>query len=285
MAGGKHKGNHKKGSNQDIVKSELEARGMKPDMGSGKPVDFGKRPPVMNENSAQVAKKYGATMGVKSGGSSGSQPTSPMSKEKQSSVPGTKMERDQGHSWSSAEGWTKDGKGRDNNRSRNANSHHGSEPISGTLELRGCPKLRGKTTISIVGVGGKDSGTWYVKRVVHKGGKGKMFTTTAHVIRAGSGKGGTGGQPPMVMYTDIWNKGKVYMGPRKINQGASVTITRGDGYFRDFRVQERVQRQRGGGEPEKGKGKGLDIRSELKPIDVGPASSGGFAGNSVGGGT
>lgn len=275
MAGGQHRGNHKKGDNKQIIQSELEARGMKPDMGSGSSVDFGKRPPVMNENSWQVAKKYGSTMGSGGGGSGGSQPKSPMAGEKESSVPGTKMERDQGHSWPSAEGWTKDGKGRDNNRSSNANKHHGSEPITGTLELKGCPKLRAKTCIDIVGVGNKDSGTWYVKRAVHRGGKGKFFTTTATLIRGGSGKGGAGGETPVVMYTDIWNKGKVYMGPRKSNQGASLTITRGDEYFKDFRVQERVQRQRGGGEPKKGKGKGLDIRSELKPIEVGPGSSGG----------
>jgi hypothetical protein len=271
MAGGKHRGNHKKGTNTGIIESELKAVGLNPEIGAGKTTEH-KRPPVMNENSLQVMRKYGRILGPDSGGSQGKQPTSPLGGEKGTSVPGTKMERDQGHSWSSAEGLTKDGKGRDDHRGGNFHNSHASEPLTGELELRGHPKLRAKTVINMVGFGSKDSGTWYVKHVVHKGGKAKPFTTDATLVRGGTGKGGAGEDQPVVMYTDIWNKGRVYVGQRKTNQSASLTIERGEPYCIRFHVRERVQRHRGGGEPKKGKGRGLDIRNELKDFEEGPGS-------------
>ena len=154
-------------------------------------------------------------------------------------------------------------------------------PITATLKLRGFPTLRAKSNVTIVGVGSDNSGTYYVKKVKHEW-KGKGFISTAELTRGGTGKGGVGGQAPIVMYANIWKRGEMYVGARKSSGESQATFTYGtDQFWMGLKVKIKPQPARGGGEPKKGKGEGLLLKQRLKPTstsDGGSGSSGGITG-------
>jgi hypothetical protein len=279
MAGGKHRGKHKDGQSQEIIDREVQSLNMKVHGASGQGVSFKNNAYVMNENSLQTIYKMQRT--IKPEGSGGNE-NSPLKGEQQSSVPGTKMDRNDGNSWSSAEKVPENMDGLDENRGKNHNNHHGGEPITADLELKGYPRLKGKTIIEVTGVGSKASGSYYGKQVSHSWNDSNGLRTKAKLIRGGSGKGGAGGEPPVVMYADIWRKNMVYYGPRKISGGPSASFEFGKGdYVIDFKYKCKPQSQRGAGEPGKGKGRGIDLRDEAKAFEKKVQGSGGSGTNAA----
>lgn len=194
-----------------------------------------------------------------------SDPESPFSGEKTSDV--DKADRDDGWTFSSADKWPGSGKGgEDKNRAQNHQGNHGQEPITGTLELKGYPTLRAKASVRILGAGPAASGDYYVKKVKHSWKPQQGYKTTATLARGGAGQGGVGGSSPMVMYADIWKKGSMYFGPRKTDGEPQAIFTFGDGkHWIEFEYDLHPQPHRGGGEPGKGKGAGIDLRKLLKP--------------------
>ena len=259
MSGGKCKGNLGSGDPRDGLKAKLQDIGLKAKIqGQGQPT--GKTGP-MNENCAEYIHRVVATLrdgSQDSGG--GSDPSSPVASDegKEAKAPA------KGHQFSSHERNPTKGKGRDNNRSKNDHGKHGGEPITGTLELTGYPSLRAKGTVTILGVGSKASGTYYVKKCHHHWALGKGFTTKADLVRGGSGKGDAGSNPPMVGYSDIWNKGTIYLGPRKLDGESQGTFTYGQGQdTMSFKYKCAPQKNRHGAE-KAGEGHGIDPRARHK---------------------
>lgn len=265
MAGGKHKGNHGAGKDLELIRKDAEAHGMKI---ASEGVDSvqSKKGPVYNENSHQLSYRLGracAPGGSQSGGAGGQSPTNPLSKEKSGSVPGSAALRDKAQLFSSAERVPDDGEGRDKNRADNHSNQAQQSPVTAKLELKGYPTLRAKTTVAIMGVGPEASGTYYVQKCRHTWRPDQGYRTVADLIRGGAGQGGVGGDPPLVMYADIWNKGSMYLGPRKSNDSPQATFTFGEGrHVVSFEYRVAPQAQRHGGEPKDSVGQGIDLRKK-----------------------
>lgn len=275
MSGGSNKGNHSEGDDLRVMNKEAGARGLKVNA-QGVSGTSHKKPYVMNERSTEIAWKFGRNLkvdGYESGGVGAGEgnPSSPLGGEKDSSAEGTNMRRDKGHTHSSAEGFSQNAaKGRDENRSNNHGNSHGQEPVTADLDLRGFPTLRSKRNVKMVGYGEEDSGIYYVKKAHHSLKIGQGYRTKAHLIRGGTGKGGVGGKPPVVMYADIWKKGTLFLGPRQTQEDPDVTFSRHESkHVIGFKVHIKPQPHRGGGEPNKGEGEGIDLRNRAKPIKTG----------------
>ena len=124
-------------------------------------------------------------------------------------------------------------KGKDANREKNAENKAKSDPIKGKLHLVGHPGVRAKKGITIEGIGERFSGTYYVKQVIHSWDGGKGFLTEVDLAGKPGESGGGGGdkeKEPMVMYSDIYKKNHIYVGPRKSGE-SQETITFGDGKY------------------------------------------------------
>ena len=144
-------------------------------------------------------------------------------------------------------------------RARQANNGRDAagDPVTANLTVLGYPKLRAKKCIAVANVGQKYSGKWYAKNVKNAWRPGSGYRSVGLLIRGGVGKGEAGGAAPMVRYAEIEKKGKMYVGPRKLDGEVQATFTYGDGtYVFEFEPCVRPQTNRGGGE---GKGHVLDV--------------------------
>jgi hypothetical protein len=280
MSGGNNKGNQGKADDAKQLRKTIEANGMKMD-GNAKGENSGCKGSCYNESDKALAYRWANSMSaagqMEAGGGGAAGPTSPLSNESDSNMEGSDATRHGGHTHSSASRWSGDGKGggRDKNRGKNHDGQKGQEPVTGKLELRGFPTLRAKATVTILGVGPAASGTYYVKKVTHSWKENQGYKTVADLTRGGTGKGGVGGTSPMVMYSDIWKKGSMYVGPRKTNDSPQTTFTYGDGtHLINFEMHIKPQPQRGGGEPKKpSKGMGIDLRKKLEAYEESAGSS------------
>lgn len=106
---------------------------------------------------------------------------------------------------------------------KNVTNEASSISLRANAELIGVPMLQAKKGITFQNVGGKGNGEWYAKGVAHSWSVGGGYHTRVDMIRSG------GGDQPMVMYAEIYQKGKVYCGPRKIDSGSQGTFTFGQG--------------------------------------------------------
>lgn len=264
MSGGKHKGNHGGKDDLALLRKDGEAHGLKIVSGDGVKGAPNKKGSVYNENSYQLAQRCGKGCTASSGGGSGGKsPTNPLSKEKSGGVPGQDAKRDQAQCFSSAERVPEDGEGRDGNRADNHQNAAQQAPITARLVLRGFPSLRAKATVGVTGAGSKASGTYYVKKAVHNMQGQNGYLTTADLARGGSGEGGVGGSPPMVMYADIWQRGNIYLGPRKSNEEPQATFDiTNSRHVVSFEYKMAPQSQRHGGEDTDSKGEGIDLRKK-----------------------
>ena len=267
MSGGNNKGNQGKGDDKIQLKQTLKANSLEM-TGDTKGGDSGCKGSCYNESDKALAYRLGNGLsGSGGGGDAQPGPQSPLADEKSSPMEGAGVNRHDGFTSSTSGDWAGDGKGnadRAKNRQGNKSGQNSQAPITAQLKLRGFPTLRAKGNVTIVGVGQEHSGDYYVKKVRHEW-KGKGFITTADLIRGGTGKGGVGGSSPIVMYADIWNKGQMYVGPRKSNGESQATFHYGnDDHWMGFKVKVKPQPQRGGGEPKKGKGEGLLLKQRLK---------------------
>jgi hypothetical protein len=282
MSGGNNKGNQGKGDDKTQLKQNMKSSGLNMS-GDTKGADSGCKGACYNESDKALAYRWANSMSaagqMEAAGSGG--PTSPLAGEQSSDMEGSGVNRHDGHTTSNPGDWTGDGKGgkdRAKNRQGNKGGQDSQAPITATLKLRGFPTLRAKSNVTIVGIGGENSGTYYVKKVKHEW-KGKGFISTAELTRGGTGKGGVGGSSPIVMYANIWKRGEMYCGPRKTSGEAQATFTYGmDEHWMGLKVKIKPQKARGGGEPKKGKSEGLLLKQRMKPTstadDSGGASSG-----------
>ena len=268
-SGGNNKGNQGKMDDAKRLRQSLQDRGLHMD-GNVKGENSGCKGACYNESDRALAYRLGNSLSTEQeGGGGGSQdsPQNPLSNEKSSSSDGTGMQKDQGHTFSSASKWSGDGEGgkRDKNRGKNHGGQQNQDPITAKLELKGYPLLKAKTTVEIQGVGPAASGTYYVKKVTHTWKQGENYKTVAELSRGGTGGKGVGGTPPIVMYADIWKKGSVYVGARKTGDSPQTTFIFGEGkHVVSFEMTVKPQKNRGGGEPKKGgKGEGIDLRKKL----------------------
>jgi phage protein D len=247
LSGGKKKGVKGK-SDEDILGKAAKEEGVRLATEEFEGTKH-KKAYAMNENPRELAAKFARNgKSKKSGG--GTQPKSPFDKQ------------GPGYLFSSAERIPEDGEDRDRHRGTNHSNQHKNEPITGTLELKGYPTLRAKANVAILGVGPKASGTYYVKKAKHQWSVSTGFrTSNADLIRAGSGKGDAGTEPPIVMYADIWNKGEIYLGPRKMDGPPQATFVYGEGKdLIKFTYHLAPQLNRHAGEGSEGAG--IDLRDK-----------------------
>jgi len=264
MSGGKHKGNHGGEDDLGLIRKDGEAHGLQIGIGKGVKAIPNKKGSVFNENSYQLAQRCGKALRPGGGGGSGASPTNPLSKDGSGgSIPGKDAKRDQAQLYSSAERVPEEGEGRDANRGENHQNAAQQAPITAKLVLRGFPSLRAKTTVDIAGAGSKASGTYYVKKATHNMSGQSGYLTHADLVRGGSGPGSVGGDPPMVMYADIWERGKMYLGPRKTDDSPQATFDiRDSRHVVSFEYKVAPQSQRHGGEPKDSEGEGIDLREK-----------------------
>lgn len=266
LSGGNNKGNHGKKDDAELLRRILASRGLQM-KGDAKGEYDGGKGPLYNESDRAACYRLGNCLshsGQDGGG--GAPPESPIAGE-DSSIEGESPERDLGWSFSSAAKWPGKGKAgkRDKNRADNHSGRQGQDPITAKLELKGFPSLRAKANVTMQGVGSAASGTYYVKKATHSWRPEQGYRTSAELSRGGTGQGGVGGRPPMVMYADPWEKGSMYVGHRQTDGSSQATFTYGDGsHVISFEFTVRPQKDRGGGEHKKpGKGDGIDLRKRL----------------------
>lgn len=279
LSGGNNKGNQGKMDDAKRLRQSLSSRNLKMD-GNAKGENSGCKGSCYNESDRAMAYRIGNSLAAERGWEGGDQeqPENPLGNEQGASSSGSDMQKDGGHTFSSASRWAGDGKGgkRDENRSKNHGGQQNQDPITAKLDLKGYPLLKAKGTVTILGVGEASSGDYYVKKVTHKWKPGDGYKTEAELSRGGTGGKGVGGTPPMVMYADIWKKGTMYVGPRKTKEAPQTVFTFGEGkHLIGFEMTVKPQKNRGGGEPKKGgKGEGIDLRKKLSSYTEGVEGSG-----------
>jgi hypothetical protein len=287
LSGGNNKGNQGKMDDAKRLRQSLSSRNLKME-GNTKGENSGCKGSCYNESDRALAYRIGNSLAAENGWEGGDQeqPENPLSNEQGASSSGSDMQKDKGHTFSSASRWAGDGKGgkRDENRSGNHGGQQNQDPVTAKLELKGYPLLKAKGTVTILGVGEAASGDYYVKKVTHKWKPGDGYKTEAELSRGGTGGKGVGGTPPIVMYADIWKKGTMYVGPRKTTDPAQTVFTFGEGkHLIGFEMTVKPQKNRGGGEPKKGgKGEGIDLRKKLASYTEGVQGSGATSGESGG---
>jgi hypothetical protein len=259
IGGGSNTGNYGKGDDAAIAARALEARDIKMEQG-GTPTQ-NERAMVHNQSDNEVIHNAGQSIDPGDGSGGGNDPKSPLADEKSKDI--GKAKKDEAAAFSSAERLAR-AQGRDGNRAKNQGNKAGSEPIKGSLHLKGFPTLRAKTTVAVQDFGDEASGTYYVKECTHKWSRGNGYTTDAQLVRGGTGKGGVGGKPFMVFHANVWKNNSAYLGPRKTDQTPAVTFRDGDRHLMDFEFHSKPQSQRHGGEPKQGVGRGVDIYNKNK---------------------
>lgn len=141
------------------------------------------------------------------------------------------------------------GSDREKNRLSNANRRAKSQGITANLVLVGYPLFRAKKCVTILGVGSKNSGKWYVRECRHSWHWNRGYITTAKLMR-----GSAGGQPTQY-HADIYKgPNEIYAGPRQIDAESQATFTFGTGeYIVQFDARENAQTGRNAAKKTKGK--------------------------------
>lgn len=291
LSGGNNKGNQGKGDDKTQLKQVMKANGLNMTGNTKAAEDSGCKGACYNEPDKALIYRWGNTMAAEDTGSGTTDdsggPTSPLANSDQAGGGSSEsggVNRHDGYTTSHSGDWSGNGKGGEDkakNRQGNKSGQNAQAPITATLKLRGFPTLRAKSNVTITGVGSDNSGTYYVKKVKHEW-KGKGFISTAELTRGGTGKGGVGGTPPIVLYANIWKRGEIYCGPRKTNGEAQATFSYGsDQHWMGLKVKNKPQPQRGGGEPKKGKAEGMLLKQRMKPTSTSSGSSGGSGGSTM----
>lgn len=158
---------------------------------------------------------------------------------------------------------------RDKNRLDNARKRADSKTITGRLSLVGQPFVFAKKCITLLNVGPKASGKWYVSEAVNKWSRSGGYVTECQLLRdvVGENKEGPGKESqPMVMYAEITKPGTVYSGPRKIDAESQATFTWGDGNY-IIRFDWQIDLHTKKGQKKKSTGKTVDPKKPQKPIE------------------
>ena len=136
-----------------------------------------------------------------------------------------------GFTTSSADRLPKGGKGRDDARAQNHEKRSNSQTITASLDIRGFPTLRAKRDITIANAGPAISGQYYIKKLKHKWQRGSGYLTSSLDLIQSSGQEGDRSKDcaEPVIYGDLYDRGEIYVGPRKIGQTNQTTFTWGDG--------------------------------------------------------
>ena len=156
-----------------------------------------------------------------------------------------------GFTTSSADRLPKGGKGRDDARAQNHEKHAASETITASLQLRGFPTLRAKRDITIANAGPAISGQYYVKSLTHEWQRNSGYLTSSLQLIQSKGQGGDRSKDcaEPVIYGDLYDRGEIYVGPRKIGQTSQATFTWGDGnWIIGLQWKFDAQSNRGGNE-------------------------------------
>lgn len=136
-----------------------------------------------------------------------------------------------GFTTSSADRLPKGGKGRDDARARNHEKRASSNTITASLELRGFPTLRAKRDIAIANAGPAVSGQYYIKKLTHRWQRGSGYLTSNIELIQSRGQDGDRSEDcaEPVIYGDLYDRGEIYVGPRKIGRTNQTTFTWGEG--------------------------------------------------------
>lgn len=176
-------------------------------------------------------------------------------KSSSSAKPAESTSAKPGFTTSSADRLPKGGKGRDDARARNHEKHAASETITATLDIRGFPTLRAKRDITIANAGPAISGQYYIKKLRHGWQRGQGYLTTSIDMIQSKGQDGdrSGDCAEPVIYGDLYDRGEIYVGPRKIGKQSQVTLTWGDGnWIIGLNWKFDAQSNRGGNEKSTG---------------------------------
>lgn len=160
-----------------------------------------------------------------------------------------------GFTTSSADRLPKGGKGRDDARAQNHEKHAASETITASMDIRGFPTLRAKRDISIMNAGAAISGQYYLKKVKHGWQRGQGYLTTSMDMIQSKGQDGDRSKDcaEPVIYGDLYDRGEIYVGPRKMGQTNQTAFTWGDGdWIIRLKWKFNAQSNRGGNEKSTG---------------------------------
>ena len=156
-----------------------------------------------------------------------------------------------GFTTSSADRLPKGGKGRDDARAQNHEKRSNSDTVTASLTLRGFPTLRAKRDITITNAGAAITGQYYVKKVRHGWQRGQGYLTSNLDLIQSKGQDGDRSKDcdEPVIYGDLYDRGEIYVGPRKIGRESQTTFTWGDGnWIIKLRWKFDAQSNRGGNE-------------------------------------
>lgn len=162
------------------------------------------------------------------------------------------------------------GKGgdKDKNRMDNARKRADSKTITGKLTMVGYPMVFAKQGITLLNVGPKASGKWYVSESTNKWSRTGGYSTSCSLLRdsLGSSKGPGESAQPMMLYANITKPGTAYSGPRKIDAPSQATFTWGDGnYIIHFDWQIDLHSNKG--QRKKTGGKTVNPDKPKKPVE------------------
>lgn len=141
-----------------------------------------------------------------------------------------------------------------------------------------------KQSITILNVGPKASGDWYVSEATNRWSRGKGYTTQCSLLRdaIGKEKGPGESSQPMMFYANITKPGTAYSGPRKIHAPSQATFTWGDGnYIINFNWQIDLHSNKG--QRKKSTGKTVNPEKPKKPAEEQKSPEKSGSGDSSGG--
>lgn len=176
-------------------------------------------------------------------------------------------------------GFSFSGTGRDDDHAKGENQagQAGADPVTGTLKLLGYPDLKSKTNITMKGYGPDASGTYYVKLAMHSWSPGSGYLTSASLTRGGKGEGGSGTESKLsevILTSDIYDGGKMTIGPRDHDSASVATFTKDtDDFIIEFDFKIAPQENTGGAKG-KGSGAGHDLTERARPTTVTPEATG-----------
>ena len=121
----------------------------------------------------------------------------------------------------------------DKNRLDNARKRADSKTITGKLKIVGYPMIFAKQCITILNVGPKASGDWYVSEAINTWSRSGGYVTNCSLLRDSTGQGKGPGQSsqPMMFYANISQPGSAFAGPRQIDAASQKTFIWGDGNY------------------------------------------------------